>query len=87
MQGIRLNLVSECPQKPTFRRLSSEEEGTAMHFAWSRGGVGGGVGWNPTRNQKLQTGVPSSESCMHSLRLMTLHQKDTKEPKHSKCHV
>ena len=43
MQGIRLNLVSECPQKPTFRRLSSEEEGTAMHFAWSRGG--GGAGW------------------------------------------
>ena len=44
MQGIRLNLVSECPQKPTFRRLSSEEEGTAMHFAWSRGGGGrGGV--------------------------------------------
>ena len=50
-------------------------------------GGGVGVGGNPTRNQKLQTGVPGSESCMHSLRQKTLHQKDMKEPKHSKCHM
>lgn len=53
----------------------------------SGGGLERGAGGNPTRNQKLQTGVPGSESCMHSLRQKTLHQKDMKEPKHSKCHM
>lgn len=52
-------------------------------------GGGGGLavgewGGESCKEPELQTGVPSCGSCMHSLRQMTLHQKDVKKPKHSK---